>query len=164
MSNTFFIARGRIPVSGFETLEPLKHVDRIERPYKQELRVLVAGSRNTPGFGLGYIDSDLWRNDGPGRPRLLGANLYGFGHAGVISGDGRGTGWEIEQARSKGLLLEAEIDDLFIVEDPHAEHGATFWALKWDGWSPRSERWVDRHNIKFVPVGLAVPSVEQAAS
>lgn len=148
MTQTHFIARGRIPVSGFER-EDGGHVDRVAKQYDdKDVTLLVAGAANTPGYGLGYVDSDLWRNMGEHRPRAFGADLYAYGHAGVISADGRNTGWYLEQAEKAGNLIRAEIGDVFVIEDPTAPLGATFWTLRFAGFG----RMVDYHNVKFEPV------------
>lgn len=123
------------------------HVERVPRRHEGDYRLLVRGSDWTPGFALCGSDSDLWNNLGEHLGTAPGPNLWGYGIAGLISGDGRGTGWEIEQARKEGLLIDCKPGDVFVIEDPAADGGKVAYRLGFAKSWGRGR--VDRHNIEF---------------
>lgn len=159
------LQRSMLDISGFPNADrsPVPggqagggHLQRNRPGHEQEHRLLVNGSAWSPGFGVGYIDSDLWLNQGEGLPTRKGPDLYGYGIAGVIDNYG-GTGAELDRAEAAGRIIRADIDDLFVVEDPAHPAKVTVWRLTWSGFGSR----VDRHNIKFIQQVPEAPKPKQ---
>lgn len=151
MNTIHTVKRGTYPVGGFTSPDrDGGHIERVRLPYEPDkaTRLQVAGTAGV-GFGIGFVDADLWYNLGPGLPTAQGPHAYAYGHATCISADGRGTGWEIQQARDAGLLIEAEIGDY----------------LEFDGQLYEIDYYrrghVDRHNIVLTrTIGAMIREIE----
>ena len=96
------------------------------------------GSRNYPGFGLGYVGPDGECRREHGGPIVPGPYAYAYGLCGVIDNHG-GTGAEIARERAAGQVLEVEPGDVLVLPD------GTAWTVDF----LRQGSWVDLHNIRL---------------
>jgi hypothetical protein len=143
------LRRELIGLSGFENAD--RSGERVYTKPHTGVRLLVNGSAWPAGFGIGYVDTNRWYNQGEGRPTTLGPDLHAYGRAGVIDNYG-GTAGEIEREGAQGLVIRADIGDIFLMQDPAHPDDLTAWELAWDGWGNS----VDRHNVRFFQVDLRV--------
>lgn len=135
------MAEHRIPAGALEP-SPYGETGHWRTPHDTPaLRILIAGSAHTPGFIVGYIEATGECRQVHGGPIEPGPYAYAFGASGVISGDGRGTGWEQDQADA-GLLIRAEVGDRLVMPD-----GQTF-EIYWAMGCGRP----DSHNIELIHV------------
>ncbi len=84
--------------------------------FKSTARVLIEGSCNRPGFGIGG-----WDKTGEGRlicqgPMVVGPHAYAFQHAGIIC-QGGGTGAELRKAEEEGRLFRCKAGDTLVIDD-----------------------------------------------
>jgi hypothetical protein len=91
-------------------------------------RVFVQGATGhgeVTGFFVGHIPPGKFGTRETGGGIVEGPWAYAFADSICISADGRGTHWEVEQAKAKGLVVEARVGDLLEVD-------GTQYSIEWD--------------------------------
>lgn len=107
-----------------------------------QVRLLVKGSRWTPGFQLGYCPPTATCRRTTGGPVLPGPYAYSYGVPAVIDNHG-GTRAEIDQAKANGTLIEAEAGDYIEIQ------GVTFVLGVGVGFLPHSHQ--EHLTLEMVP-------------
>jgi len=80
------------------------------------VRLLVAGSNNPAGWGIGAVLAGDSARMVTGGPLVPGPWAYTYGLASVMTDDRRGTGWDIEQGRINGTVIDAVVGDVLSID------------------------------------------------
>lgn len=138
--------REAVSIGGFHCSDRVGgHVDRVKPRFGEGLRLMIAGSANSAGFGLCGTDTDMFYNLGPGQPTAHGPYLGAYGLCSVIDNRG-GTRREIDEAEAAGLVVRAEIGDLLEIDLGEPE--LSLFRIDWSGYGVH----VDRHNLRLTRV------------
>ena len=100
----------------------------INTNYSTRTRLFVKGSTGhseVTGYFIGHVPKGSFAVRETGGTKVEGPWAYSFSGNICISADGRGTHWEVEQARAKGLIVEACVGDLIEIE-------GTRYSIEWD--------------------------------
>jgi len=91
-------------------------------------RVFVQGASGhgeVTGFFVGHVPKGEFAVRETGGGKVEGPFAYAYADSLCISADGRGTAWQVAQARAKGLVVEACVGDLVEID-------GTQYSIEWD--------------------------------
>ena len=94
----------------------------------EHTRVFVKGATGhgeVTGFFVGHVPKGQLAVRETGGGKVEGPFAYAFAGDLCISADGRGTAWQVAQARAKGLVVEACVGDLVEID-------GTQYSIEWD--------------------------------
>jgi len=79
-------------------------------------RVLVTGSNARFGWHFGFMPRGKSGRKVMNGPLVEGPWAYAFAEAATLSGDGRGTAWEMEQEKVRGTLYSTTADEVVEID------------------------------------------------